>query len=77
MVTIGPGECGDLAFDDMRTLDTQALIYACMNAIKTLAGNSATADDDIASLQDQISALTARVAALETAPPSPPAAPQA
>jgi hypothetical protein len=36
MVTVGPGECGDLAYDDMRTLDTTALVFALVNAIKTL-----------------------------------------
>jgi hypothetical protein len=36
MVTAAPGTVGTLSFDDMRTLDTSALIYALVNAVRTL-----------------------------------------
>jgi hypothetical protein len=34
MVTTAPGKVGTLEFDDMRTLDTSALIYALVNAVR-------------------------------------------
>jgi hypothetical protein len=36
MVTTRKDKLGDLEFDDMRTLDANALTYALVNAVKTL-----------------------------------------
>ena len=36
MVTSAPGEIGDIKLEDMRTLDTNNLIFALVNAVKEL-----------------------------------------
>jgi hypothetical protein len=36
MVNVAPGQVGDMQYDDMRSLDTQALIFALCNAVRTL-----------------------------------------
>jgi hypothetical protein len=53
MVTSAPGQVGDIKLDDLRTLDTNNLVFALVNATKTL---SAKLDDALA-----------RIEALETA----------
>jgi hypothetical protein len=37
MVTVAPGTIGDITLDDMRTLDTTALQFALVNAVRELA----------------------------------------
>ncbi len=36
-VTAGPGKLGDLEFDDLRILDSSPLLWALVNAVKTLS----------------------------------------
>jgi hypothetical protein len=36
MVTSAPGQVGDIKLDDLRTLDTNNLIFALVNAVKEL-----------------------------------------
>jgi hypothetical protein len=38
MVTVAPGTVGDITLDDMRTLNTTALQFALVNAVRELAG---------------------------------------